>query len=225
MRTIKPIKRVPMSSMIAEQLRQAIMDGSLAPGTQLGEIELATRFGVSRGPLREAMQRLLQEGLLRSEQHRGLFVNTLEPDDIRDIYTVRTAIETAAIRLIVERDPDRAGARLARAHERMVAAAERGDARALSDADLAFHETLVAESGSPRLQRLAGTLLLETRMCINAVQDTYTTPLDLADEHGVIVDAIGDHDLERALQTMETHMREAVSRLAPEQPEPEADAS
>lgn len=217
MRSIKPIKRVPVSSMIADQLRQAIMDGTFEPGEQLGEIELANRFGVSRGPLREAMQRLLQEGLLHSEQHRGLFVNTLEAEDIHDIYTVRTAIESAAIRLIIERDPDRSSVRLARAHERMASAAERGDAKALSDADLAFHETLVAESGSPRLQRLAGTLLVETRMCINALQDKYTTPLDLADEHAGIVDAIRDHDLKRALKTMETHMHEAVARLAPDE--------
>lgn len=212
---LKPIERVPTSHRIADQLRKAIVEGTFQPGAQLGEAELAARFDVSRGPLREAMQHLVAEGLLTNIRHRGLFVATLTPEDIRDIYVVRGAIESAAIKLILAGDPDRAAARLGRAHARMAAAAERKDRRALSKADLAFHKVLVAESGSPRLKRLANTLLTETRMCINALQDTYHTPLDLADEHAVIVDAIANHDLERALQTLDNHMQDAVQRIAP----------
>lgn len=212
---IGPIRQQSTSALIADQLRQAIKNGSFEPGEQLGELELATRFEVSRGPLREAMQRLVAEGLLRSERNRGLFVNSLSAEDIADIYTVRTAIESAAIRLVVERDDPRSGQRLRKAYERMTTAAERGDRRALSDADLAFHETLVAESVSPRLRRLADTLLVESRMCINALQDTYSTPLDLADEHGVIVQAIAESNLDRALQAIDAHMRDAMERLIP----------
>lgn len=215
MKRLEPIRQQSTSELIAEQLRQAIMAGDFAPGEQLGELELAGRFEVSRGPLREAMQRLVAEGLVRGERNRGLFVNTLTPDDIRDVYNVRSAIESAAIRLICSTDPDRTAVRLRRAHGRMAAAAERGNSKALSEADLAFHEALVAESGSPRLVRLAGTLLVETRMCINALQDKYTAPLELADEHEVIVTAIGEHDLDRALAAIEVHMRDAVGRLAP----------
>src|SRR5919108_2735600 len=111
-----PLNPESMASIIARQLRAAIMYGSLPPGSQLAEAELAARFGVSRGPLREAMQRLVQEGLLRSEHNRGLFVITLEPDDVRDIYAARAAVERAAVSLILARDPERAAARLTDAH-------------------------------------------------------------------------------------------------------------
>src|SRR5437764_12480163 len=88
---IEPVNRESTAAIIARQLREAIMNGSLPPGAQLGETELAGQFRVSRGPLREAMQRLVSEGLLRSERHRGLFVSDLEPADIHDIYTARLA--------------------------------------------------------------------------------------------------------------------------------------
>lgn len=212
---IGPIRQQSTSALIAEQLRKALENGVFEPGEQLGELELANRFEVSRGPLREAMQRLVAEGLLRSERNRGLFVNTLNAEDIADIYTVRTAIESAAIRLVLQRDDPRVVQRLRKTYDRMTNAAERGDRRALSDADLAFHQTLVAESGSPRLRRLADTLLVESRMCINALQDTYSTPLDLADEHGVIVQAIAEADLDSALRAIDSHMRDAMDRLIP----------
>lgn len=213
-----PIERESTAAVIAERLRTAIAEGTFEPGAQLGESELARRFGVSRGPLREAMQRLVQEGLLESIRHRGLFVAELTAEDVRDIYAVRMAIEGAAVRMIMERDPDGAAARLAKAQARMAAAARRADLKALSAADMAFHEALVSESGSARLQRMAGTLIAETRMCINALQDKYSVPAVLADEHAGIVDAIRDGDRGRALDLLDVHMQDAVGRLTPEAP-------
>ncbi len=124
------------------------MHGVLAPGSQLGEVELAARFGVSRGPPREAMQRLVQEGLLRSEHNRGLFVIALAPDDVRDVYTARAAVERAAVALILWGDRSAAATHLEAVHADMVVAAELNDRAALSDADLRFHEALVGLSGS-----------------------------------------------------------------------------
>ena len=71
---LDPVDRESTPSIIARKLRNAISHGDLAPGTQLAEAELARELGVSRGPLREAMQRLTQEGLLLSIRNRGLFV-------------------------------------------------------------------------------------------------------------------------------------------------------
>src|SRR5215218_8200290 len=72
----------------------------IPPGTQLNEVELASSFGVSRGPVREALQRLIQEGLLRSEPHRGVFVPVMTDEDIDDVYLAREALEAAAVRQI-----------------------------------------------------------------------------------------------------------------------------
>ncbi len=75
--TSTSIPRTTLASMVGERIRASILDGDVAPGTQLNEVELAASFGVSRGPVREAIQRLIQEGLLRSEPHRGVFLPVL----------------------------------------------------------------------------------------------------------------------------------------------------
>jgi DNA-binding GntR family transcriptional regulator len=213
---VKPIERVPTSTLIADQLREAIMSGDFAQGEQVGEAHLAEQLGVSRGPLREAMQRLVQEGLLESIPHRGLFVVTLSEDDVHDIYTARLAIETAAV-LEIMKHPDQEAStrRLERSVHRLSQAAERGPTKALAESDAAFHELLVSESGSARLQRMASTLLVETRMCMAALADTYVVPDDLAQEHQLIVDAIRSGDMGRAIEVMRVHMRDAVERLMP----------
>jgi DNA-binding GntR family transcriptional regulator len=141
---MKPIERVPTSTLIADELREAIMTGDFAQGDQVGEAHLAEQLGVSRGPLREAMQRLVQEGLLESVPHRGLFVVTLSEDDIRDIYVARLAVETAAVLEIMRQpDPEPSARRLDRSVQRLSTAADRGHPKALSEADAAFHERLV----------------------------------------------------------------------------------
>jgi len=187
---LEPLDRVPTSSRIAAQLREAVMSGTLPQGSQVGEVVLAAQLGVSRGPVREAMQRLVQEGLLRSIPHRGIFVVELTDADVRDIYDARQAVESAAMLMIMRRsDVGKAVRRLDAAVARMAAAADRGDGAALSRGDLAFHELLVALSGSIRLQRMASTLLVETRMCLAALTDTYVAPDRLVDEH--LRDAVG----------------------------------
>src|SRR5690606_25622514 len=167
--------------------------GALAPGTQLTEADLAAQFEVSRGPLREAMQRLVQEGLLRSELHRGLFVIDLEAEDVDDIYLARTAVERAAMTQIL-RSPTLRAAAAERLDEVQRQMAEATDDDALSDADLRFHEVLVEASGSKRLVRMAQTLLIETRMCLAALQRTYPSGEERVQEHRRIVDAVRDGD-------------------------------
>ncbi len=209
-----PLDRVATSSRIADQLREAVMSGALPQGSQVGEVQLATQFGVSRGPVREAMQRLVQEGLLRSIPHRGIFVVELTEADVRDIYDARLAVESAATLAIMRRpDVEKAARRLDTAVARMAAAVDRGDAGALSRGDLVFHEVLVAQSGSVRLQRMASTLLVETRMCLAALTGTYVAPVRLVDEHAEIVAAIRSGDTSRALTILDEHMRDAVKRL------------
>jgi len=210
------VSRQSTPSLIAGHLRSAITHGVLAPGSQLGEAELAAQFGVSRGPLREAMQRLVQEGLLRSERNRGLFVISLEPEDVRDIYTARAAVERAAVSLIVKGDRHAAADRLKVVHDEMVVAAERGDRAGLSDADLRFHETLVGLSGSPRLARMHGTLLVETRMCLTALQNTDRPSAEAVEEHGELVEAVRAGDKRRLIRLIDAHMDDALRRLIPD---------
>lgn len=210
---LDPVDRKSTASIIADKLREAIMRGSLEPGTQLHESDLANQLGVSRGPLREAMQRLVQEGLLRSERHRGLFVIELDEAGIIDVYRTRRVVERAAAHLIVGRDVEAVADRLAEVYHEMRQAAGEEDRFALSEADLFFHEVFVQESGSLRLARMSRTLLVETRMCLSAMAETYEFPQNVAEEHGEIVTAVRNRDEERLLVLIDEHIDDALQRL------------
>lgn len=197
-------------SIVADKLRQAIGHGELAPGTQLIEADLARKLGVSRGPLREGMQRLTQEGLLIAIRNRGVFVIDMTPDVASDMYVAREAIERAATRRILQGDYAGAGDELLVIVEEMAAAA---DVEEGSEADIRFHECLVELAGSPRLSRMHQTYLVETRMCVHALADTYENPTDRVAEHQALASAIRAGDVQLSDKLLIAHMEDAVDRL------------
>ncbi|MFI5718383.1 GntR family transcriptional regulator [Nocardia sp. NPDC051750] len=209
----EPVNQRSTAEMIADRLRAAIVHGSLEPGAQLGETDLAAQFGVSRGPVREAMQRLVSEGLLHSIRNRGIFVIELSLADVVDIYRSRTAIEGGALSLILDGRRDIAHEALAPSVTAMLDRAAAGDATGVSDADQQFHEALVAAAGSPRLVRAARTLLIETRMCLGKLQTTYPDLREQAQEHVALREAIGAASADRAHTLLRDHMDDAVQRL------------
>src|SRR3954453_3393248 len=145
---IAPVVQESTASLIANRGRDAIAEGHIAPGAQLGEAELARELGVSRGPLREGLQRLTAEGLLVSIRNRGLFVIDITAERVADVYVARQAIERAAAEQVHLRDPRTAGEELMAVIETMAVAP---DSHAVGDADIVFHERLVALAESPRL--------------------------------------------------------------------------
>ncbi|QXU54194.1 GntR family transcriptional regulator [Rhodococcus sp. LW-XY12] len=210
---LRPVTRPSTAELIAEQIRSAIVRGALGPGEQLGEAELAAHFQVSRGPLREAMQRLLSEGLLYSIRNRGIFVTELTFDDVVDIYRSRWIIEGGALDLVLDGRREQTWKALEPAIEEMRTAAEREDATGVSDGDRRFHEILVASADSPRLVRAARTLLVETRMCLGALQTTYPDLHVQVDEHVVLREAIRTADREEVRRLLDEHLHDTVTRL------------
>ncbi|MBU9763712.1 GntR family transcriptional regulator [Mycobacterium sp. TNTM28] len=207
---IAPVEQESTASIVADKLRQAIAYGEVVPGTQLGEAELARKFGVSRGPVREGMQRLAQEGLLIAIRNRGVFVNTMDVDEIRDMYVAREAIERTASRRILEGDHLAAGEALLEVVDEMATA---GDLDEVSEADMRFHELLVELAGSPRLSRMHQTFLVETRMCVHALADTYDALSDRVSEHRALACSIRSGDEALTDKLMLEHMQDAVERL------------
>jgi len=213
-RYIEPLVRESTPSIIADKLRQAISHGELRAGMQLGEAELARQLGVSRGPLREGMQRLTQEGLLVAIRNRGVFVIEMTAENVRDMYVARGAVERAAATQIFAHDPVEAGRELGEVIDEMAAAAAHNDAVGVSNADIAFHQLLVALAGSPRLTRMHKTLLTETQMCIYALERTYAHVDDRVEEHRAIADAFAAGDPSLTDRLLLAHMDDAVVRLA-----------
>ncbi len=207
---IEPVVQQSTPSIIADKLREAIGAGELKPGERLGEADLALRLGVSRGPLREGLQRLTQEGLLISIRHRGLFVVDLAPESVRDVYLAREAIERAAAAKIIAGAHQAAGEALLSIVTDMAAATSPAE---VGDLDIRFHESLVAHAGSPRLSRMHQTVMTETRMCIHALEATYAS-LDIrVSEHGAVATAIKTGDAALTDELLIAHMNDAVRRL------------
>lgn len=211
-RVMEPVIQESTPSMIARRVRDAIAYGHIAPGAQLGEAELARELGVSRGPLREGLQRLTAEGLLISIRNRGLFVIEMTPDRVQDMYIARQAVERAAAEQIHLGDPVAAGTALMQIITTMAAAP---DSHAVGDADIAFHELLMSLAGSPRLTRMHQTLLTETRMCIHALEESYAGGDVRVAEHQAIAQSFIDRRPDLTDRLLIAHMKDAVQRLAP----------
>jgi DNA-binding GntR family transcriptional regulator len=207
------IPRATFASIVTERLRADIVNGSLKPGSQLSEVELATSFGVSRGPVREALQRLVQEGLLHSEPHRGVFVPVLTDEDVLDVYVAREALESAAIRSIISSGTT---AVASESLDRLVALMEKAEAAAdwetVGNVDLEFHVALVDASGSPRLKRMFATVISETRLCLGVLTADDARD-DLVEEHRLISDAMKAGETEQALAVLKKHFDDAVVTL------------
>jgi DNA-binding GntR family transcriptional regulator len=201
-------------SIIADKLRKAIGHGELKPGMQLGEADLARKLGVSRGPLREGMQRLTQEGLLVAIRNRGLFVVDMTADDVRDMYLAREAIERAAARKILQGDHVTAGQVLLDVVSDMAAAVAVRDAIGVGEVDIAFHERLVQLAGSPRLSRMHQTFITETRMCIHALEETYSASEVRVEEHHALAEAIKAGGAALVDRLLVAHMDDAIARLS-----------
>jgi DNA-binding GntR family transcriptional regulator len=208
------IPRATFASIVTERLRTAIVNGSLTPGSQLSEVELANSFGVSRGPVREALQRLVQEGLLLSEPHRGVFIPVLTDEDVNDIYLAREALESAAIRLIVANDTSAAASEeLNQLVAQMERAEAAGDWESVGNFDLEFHVALVEASGSPRLRRMFSTVISETRLCLGVLTGADARE-NLVPEHRQICDLMKEGEIDQALAVLRKHYDDAVETLA-----------
>lgn len=215
-----PVKRRATSSIIADLIRDRIVDGTLQPGAQLTEVQLARDLDVSRGPLREALQRLIQEGLLEGKPHKGVFVARMSRDDVADVYLARRAIERAALRVLTTSDNHASACeKLEALVNKMAEAASTTRWADVASLDREFHATLVASSRSKRLVRMYRTLLAETQMCISALEPAYPARDEIVKEHREVLEAIRVKEEDRALQSIDAHMDRAVADLSGRAPQ------
>ncbi len=210
---LEPVGWESTAGIIASRIRERIIDGTFAPGSPLGEAQLASRLGVSRGPVREAMQRLIQEGLLTNRRNRGVCVISLDEDDIADIYSARSVIEKEASRILIRTGDTASLGELEELTSRMSEAAGTVEWAELTNLDLRFHETLVGASGSGRLMRMFGTLVAETRICLSQLEPAYPVHEHLVEEHRSLLEAMRLGDEGRTLELIDKHLADAVRDL------------
>ena len=150
-----------VADRVADELRLQLAEGVLLPGARLTESTIAEDLGVSRNTVREAFAELASERLVVRHPNRGVFVASLEPGDIHDVYTVRRVIEVNASR---GGGSPEAGAAVRAAVEEGKAAAAANDDEGLGTANQHFHGAIVALAGSRRLNTIMSQVLAEMRL-------------------------------------------------------------
>ncbi|HEU4806647.1 MAG TPA: GntR family transcriptional regulator [Homoserinimonas sp.] len=206
----------PTSVLIADQLRERIIDGSFRPGEQIREASLVEKLQVSRGPVREALQRLSQEGLLVSHRNRGVFVLDLSVDDVAEIYAAREAIELAAAEAILRQPTDAVTATvksLSKIVGKMAPLVAAKDWRTLAELDLSFHVAFVGSAKNSRLSKIYSTLAAESRICIVNLEGSYPHAHALVEEHQQLVDLLASGDGAQLSAAIRKHMELAVRDL------------
>jgi DNA-binding GntR family transcriptional regulator len=206
----------PTAQLIADQLREQIVQGSFRPGEQINESAMASRLRTSRGPLREALQRLCQEGILVNHRNRGVFVLELTPEDISEIYAVREAVESAAANTLLDGKQEHVTDScdvLKGIIKDMAKQVAVSDWQAIARLDMQFHTSFVSGAGNSRLIRIYETLAAESRMCILSLEVSYPRVDVLVQEHQNILDLLEARDRRGLQKAIKRHMQKAVEDL------------
>lgn len=211
--SIFPVARTSTVDLIAIALRNAIFSGALEVGAPIREVEMAKRLGVSRSPLREAMQRLVQERLLTAIPGRGLRVSVINAEHVADLYLARAAVESKAISVLTKRASQPDFDQLEQAYSTLVEATMAQEAKAISDADINFHQTLVNLAGSRRLSDYMSSLAIETRIAVFSLPDGFAVPSEISPTYRELLDCIAAGDESGAIVALRQQFDEAVSRL------------
>jgi GntR family transcriptional regulator of gluconate operon len=200
-----------LGDQVVNELRVWIIKAELEPGTHLVEAQLSSAFGVSRGPIRDALAQLEAEGLVESRK-RGTFVSGLSLKDIDELYSIREAIELLALQTADRLEAPQWS--LAEGPLRVMAeAAAAGDHLAFAHADMSFHKTFYDVAGNSRLAKIWSqyeptfSVLLE----LTTAEDVDLGPS--YDSHAVIFEKMRGHDLADASLTLREHLLGSRNRL------------
>ncbi len=200
---------------VLHELRSALAAGRLLPGQQLVQEDLAADLGVSRVPIRESLKILEGEGHVTYHPNRGYFVTELSADDLIELYRIRQILEAEALAQAVLEVSDADIADIESILEQVEQAAESGDVERLTEANRAFHFSIIELSGMNRLSRLIRQLW--------DASDIYRTvyfrdPVNrerVHSEHREIIDALKARDAQALIRAQNSHREQAVAALKP----------
>ncbi|HEX2418572.1 MAG TPA: GntR family transcriptional regulator [Micromonosporaceae bacterium] len=205
---IKPLS-APNSSLadqVASSLRQAVRSGALQPGRLYSAYQMADTLGVSRSPVREALLRLAEAGMVEFERNRGFRIVLPKPRDIAELFHLRLLLEVpAARRVAAEARPDLVDELRSHLTEMGRAAAEHDESRFMRH-DQNLHDVILGAAGNRRLVSLIDNLRDITRLLGVSTVDRSRTLSDICAEHAPIIDAIAARDPDNAAAAMAQHV-------------------
>ena len=209
------IERKTLHERVYETLLGLVANGTLAPGAALDEQTLSTSLGVSRTPVRAAVARLTQEGLVVNLPYRGAFVRRFTPDEIDGLYQVRSVLEGLAAREAAEHATEEALTTIRAILDECAAALEVGDIDGYGRADARFHRALADAAGNPTLVEMLESLRLRVQVLRDIANNEAGLRERAARERVEILDALERRDGAAAARLLEAHInsvRETVRR-------------
>lgn len=192
-------------------LRTDILSGALSPGARVVQEDIAERYGVSRVPLREALQLLTSEGLVSHHPNRGYFVTELSIEDLLEVYHLRRILEEEAIRQAVPALSDDDVSHLRALAAAVEDAAEARDVNLLTEANRRFHFALFEAAGMPRLTRLLRQLWDASDVYRALYFQQGVNRARVNAEHEEMLQSLADRDVDLVVQQHNAHRDHSVA--------------
>lgn len=211
--SLGPIANPRLVDVAMASLRHAIILGELAPGQRLVESSLASKLKISRGPLREALQFLEQEGLVVTLPRRGRFVRSADIRTLEEVYSMRRVLEPFAAARVLATWSDESYARMKGALDRLGEASRSASTRLVAEMDIEFHTTLVELANHQLLWRtwndsIAGTL----HLLLNLTTPTHNSLDEPVQRHALILEGLVAGDAGALRTEIEGHIDDALAR-------------
>ena len=149
---------LPLRDVVFNTLREAILRGDLVPGERLMELQLASKLGVSRTPIREAIRMLEQEGLAITIPRKGAIVAGMTEKDMQDVLEIREALEELSVQVACDKITDEQIAMLRETMENFKESLESGDIKRMAEADVEFHNVIYQATDNPKLINMLSNL-------------------------------------------------------------------
>ena len=211
---------LPLRDVVFNTLREAILKGELKPGERLMELQLATKLGVSRTPIREAIRMLEQEGLAVTIPRKGAEVAKMTEKDMEDVLQVREALDELAAKIACEQITDEQLFLLEKAMHEFEASLLTKDIKKIAEGDVKFHDIIYESTGNPKLVIILNNLREQLyRYRVEYLKDEKNYPI-LLKEHQDIVEGLSRKDKDKLSETMHRHVKnqaEAVKAIIREQ--------
>jgi len=205
------LDKQPMRQEVYNRLMEAIIAGELAIGTHLDEKEISEWLGVSRTPLREAINRLTQEGLVTEFPYKGNFVRKFTANEVRELYEVRKTLEVMAIRLAVSRMNADQALDISNVVHLAADAQEADDMVGFGNHDAQFHDKIAVYSGNRMLYQMLKSLGSQIKMIRQMANQNETVVKRTQFEREQILQAISDRNEELAAKFMDEHIENVMN--------------
>lgn len=203
-----------LSEQVYLSLRESIVKGEFYPGFRLLVLDIANTLKISQAPVREAMERLKQEGLLVSKHNKGSFVSEIMQEEIEEIYALRELIEWNAVKNCLPQLQSTDFDQLTSIYDRMYRAAENDDLFLFIDLDMDFHGFFFAKSGNKTILQIWDQITVKIKRFLSITNKLYYSDLiSIAESHLPLIEVLRDGNEEQIEKLFIQHTKDVWWRI------------